>query len=260
MRAITSIGIWIVLTAITIILFFVEAILTIILFPFDKKRKIIHSQCFWWSRAVVGSNPYWHLKVSGLENIDKNRTYVIVANHQSLADIAVIYGSRMQFKWVAKDSLFQIPFIGWCLSLTKHIRLSRGRIGSIKTAYRQATAWLRKDMSVLFFPEGTRSETGKIGKFQSGAFKLAIQEKRPILPIVIDGTIEAIPKGSWIFKTEVFAKLTVLAPIETENLQTSDFNSLKDTAHKRIESVMAKEKGDSDLPQPVQTPVGSARE
>jgi len=258
MKAITSIGIWTVLTAITMILFFVEAILTIILFPFDKKRKIIHSQCFWWSRAVIGSNPYWHLKVSGLENIDKNKTYVVVANHQSLADIAIMYGSRMQFKWVAKDSLFKIPFIGWCLSLTKHIRLSRGKIGSIKTAYRQAIAWLRKDMSVVFFPEGTRSENAKIGKFQSGAFKLAIQEKRPILPIVIDGTSEAIPKGSWIFETEVFAKLTVLAPIETENLQTSDFNSLKDAVHKKIESVIDKRPSDSDLTQSVQTPMGSA--
>ena len=239
MKAIVSAGIWIVLTALTIILFFVEAILTIILFSFDKKRKIIHSQCFWWAKAVIGCNPYWHLQVSGLENIDKEKTYVVVANHQSLADIAVMYETFMQFKWVAKDSLFKIPFIGWCLSLTKHIRLSRGRIGSIKKAYREATDWLKRDMSVVFFPEGTRSETGKIGKFQSGAFKLAIQERRPILPIVIDGTSEAIPKGSWVFETEVFAKLTVLAPIETENLQPSDFISLKDAVHKKMESIVA---------------------
>lgn len=238
MKAITSIAIWIVLSALTIILFFVEVILTIILFPFDKKRKIIHSQCFWWAKAVIGCNPYWHVKVSGLENIDENKTYVVVANHQSLADIVVIYMTFMQFKWVAKDSLFKIPFIGWCLSLTKHIRLSRGRIGSIKKAYREAVAWLRKDMSVVFFPEGTRSKTGKIGKFQSGAFKLAIQEKRPILPIVIDGTSEAIPKGSWVFETELFAKLTVLAPIETENLQPSDFISLKAAVHKKIQSLI----------------------
>jgi len=239
MKAIASIGIWIVLTALTIMLFFVETVLTLILFPFDKKRKIIHSQCFWWAKAVIGCNPYWHIQVSGLENIDKDKAYVVVANHQSLADIVVMYKTSMQFKWVAKDSLFKIPFIGWCLSLTKHIRLSRGRIGSIKKAYREAVDWLRKDMSVVFFPEGTRSETGKIGKFQSGAFKLAIQEKRPILPIVIDGTSEAIPKGSWVFETEIFAKLTVLAPIETENLQPGDFISLKNTVHKKIESLIA---------------------
>jgi len=149
-----------------------------------------------------------------------------------------MYGTGMQFKWVAKDSLFKIPFIGWCLSLTKHIRLSRGRIGSIKKVYREAVNWLRKDISVVFFPEGTRSESGKIGEFQNGAFKLAIQEKKPILPIVINGTSEAIPKRSWIFKTKVFAKLTVLAPIETENLRPKDSISLKNTVHKKMESLI----------------------
>lgn len=239
MKAIASIRIWIALSALTILLFFVDVILTIILFPFDKKRKILHSQCFWWAKAIISYNPYWHIQVSGLENINKDKTYVVVANHQSLADIVVMYKTFMQFKWVAKDSLFKIPFIGWCLSLTKHIRLSRGKIGSIKKAYREAIDWLKKDISVVFFPEGTRSETGKIGKFQSGAFKLAIQEKRPILPIVIAGTREAIPKGSWVFETEVFIKLTVLAPIETENLQSSDFISLKNTVHEKIKSLIA---------------------
>ena len=119
------------MAVLTISLFLVEAVLTIILFPFDRQRKILHSQCFWWSDAVIGFNPYWHIHVSGLENIDRHKTYVVVANHQSLGDIAVIYQTRMQFKWVAKESLFKIPFIGWCLSLTKHIRLSRGKFGSI---------------------------------------------------------------------------------------------------------------------------------
>ncbi|MBU4590654.1 MAG: 1-acyl-sn-glycerol-3-phosphate acyltransferase, partial [Candidatus Omnitrophica bacterium] len=229
MTAIASAGIWVVITALTVLLFFVEAILTIILFPFDRQRKIIHSQCFWWADAVIGFNPYWHIEVSGLENIDKHKTYVVVANHQSLADIAIMYETHMQFKWVAKESLFKIPFIGWCLSLTKHIKLSRGKFGSIKKVYREAAYWLRNDMSVLFFPEGTRSRTDKMNEFQNGAFKLAIQEKKPILPIVIDGTRDAIPKGSWIFKTKVKGKLTVLPPVETQDLQISDFVLLKDT-------------------------------
>lgn len=239
MKAIVSIRIWIVLLALTILLFLVDAVLTIILFPFDKKRKILHLQSVWWAKAIIGCNPYWHIQVSGLENINKDETYVVVANHQSLADIIVMYKTSMQFKWVAKDSLFKIPFIGWSLSLTKHIRLSRGKIGSIKKAYQEAIEWLKKDISVVFFPEGTRSETGEIGKFQNGAFKLAIQEKKPILPIVISGTREAIPKGSWIFETEAFIKLTVLAPIETENLQLSDFRPLKDALHKKMKSLIA---------------------
>ena len=239
MKIIVSIGIWSITALLTISLFFVESILTIILFPFDKKRKINHRQCFWWSSAVIGFNPYWNLQVTGLKNIEANKTYIVVANHQSLADIVVMYKTRMQFKWVAKESLFKVPFIGWCLFLTKHIKLSRGSFGSIKKVYREAAYWLKNDMSVVFFSEGTRSKTGKIGKFQNGAFKLAIQEKKPILPIVINGTREAIPRGSWLFKTKVSGKLTVLPPIETKNFQPGDFAFLRNTVHNRLECLIA---------------------
>ena len=238
MTAITSAAIWAVTGILTISLFFVELALTIILFPFDKKRKINHRQCFWWSSAVIGFNPYWHLQLSGLENIDRHKTYIVVANHQSLADIVVMYKTRMQFKWVAKENLFKVPFIGWCLSLTKHIKLSRGNFGSIKKIYREAAYWLRNGMSVVFFPEGTRSATGKISEFQNGAFKLAIREGKPILPIAISGTKEAIPKGSWLFKTKVHGALTVLKPIDTERLKSADFGFLKDTVHKKLECLV----------------------
>ncbi|MDP6685545.1 MAG: lysophospholipid acyltransferase family protein, partial [Candidatus Omnitrophota bacterium] len=142
MTAIVSVWIWMIVGGLIISLFFVELFLTIILFPFDRQRKIIHSQCFWWASAVIGCNPYWQVETSGLENIDKHKTYVIVANHQSFADIVVVYKSHMQFKWVAKESLFKVPFIGWCLFLTKHIRLSRGKFSSIKKVYLEAAHWL----------------------------------------------------------------------------------------------------------------------
>lgn len=238
MTAIVSIGIWTVTAVLTISLFLVESVLTLLLFPFDKKRKVNHRQCFWWSSAMIGFNPYWHLKVKGLENIDAKKTYIVVANHQSLADIVVLYKTRMQFKWVAKESLFKVPFIGWCLSLTKHIKLSRGNFTSIKKVYKEAAYWLENDISVVFFPEGTRSKTGKIGEFQNGAFKLAIQKKKPILPIAINGTRDAIPKGSWFFKTKVMGTLTVLPAIETRDLLPKDFASLKDRVHSKLECLV----------------------
>ncbi|MBU2473918.1 MAG: 1-acylglycerol-3-phosphate O-acyltransferase [Candidatus Omnitrophica bacterium] len=234
MKALISITIWLSIIGLTILLFFVVLLVTIISFPFDRKRKLAHRQCYWWSRAVVALNPYWGLKVSGLENIDPDKTYVVVANHQSLADIVVLYGARMQFKWVAKESLFKVPFIGWSLSLTKHIKLKRGKTESIIKVYKEAIQWLRKDMSVLFFPEGTRSQTEQMNKFQSGAFKLAIKEKKLILPISIKGTGEAIPKGSWIFKTKVSAELKVLPAISTENFKPADFARLRDIVWEKM--------------------------
>lgn len=238
MAAVRSVGIWVAIALLTIMLFIVEVVLTIILFPFDKKRKINHAQCFWWAKALISFNPFWNITISGLENIDKNKTYVVVANHQSLADIIVLYKTRMQFKWVAKESLFKVPFIGWCLSLTKHIKLTRGSFGSIKKVYRQAAFWLKQDMSVVFFPEGTRSQTGKIGEFQSGAFKLAIAQKKPILPIVINGTSEALPRGTWIFKTRIKGTVTVLPPIKTDNLESGDFAALKKDVYNQIEALV----------------------
>lgn len=226
-RAITSILIWTGGVTLTITLFF-AMLLIIVIFPFDKKRKIAHSQCFWWADAVVGMNPYWNVTVTGLENIDKDKTYVVVANHQSLADIAVMYKTKMQFKWVAKESLFKLPFLGWCMSLSRHIKLSRGKFSSIKKVYREAAEWLRNDMSVVFFPEGTRSETDQMRDFQNGAFKLAIKEKVPILPISIEGTGEAIPKGSWIFDTKTAASLKVLPAIDTCRFVSADFAQLRD--------------------------------
>lgn len=231
---IISIAVWTTSLVLTILLFFVELFLTIVLFPFDKERKIIHAQCFWWANILIGLNPYWNLRVSGLENIDARQAYVVTANHQSLTDIVVMYKTHMQFRWIAKESLFKIPFIGWCLFLTRHIKLSRGEFGSIKKVYREAGSWLRKGISVLFFPEGTRSDTGEMTEFQNGAFKLAIKEKKPILPVSITGTRDAIPKGSWIFKTKVFGRLTVLPPIDTSGFKPGDFARLRDIVYTQL--------------------------
>jgi len=153
---------------------------------------------------------------------------VVVANHQSFADIVVIYKTHMQFKWVAKESLFNVPVFGWCMSLMKYIRLSRGEFGSIKKTYRQAAEWLRSGVSVLFFPEGTRSSSNEMSSFKNGAFKLAIKEKKPILPVRIDGGREVIPRGSWIFKVRATCQLTVLPEIDTSAFSPKDFTSLRD--------------------------------
>ncbi len=237
MQVVLSLIIWFFGTIVTIALFFASLFFTIVLYLFDKQRRVVHAQCFWWADAIIGINPYWDVTVSGLENIDKNKTYVIVANHQSLADIVVMYKTRAQFKWVSKEAVFRVPLIGWCLSLGKHIKLTRGKFDSIKKIYRQAATWLKADMSVLFFPEGTRSNTDDMNSFQNGAFKLAIKEKKPILPICVQGTRNAIPKGGWVFKRRALVKVTVLTAIETKDLVTGDFANLRDKTYKQLNDI-----------------------
>ena len=235
-QAIQSVIIWVVGIALTVLLFLVMAFLSIILYPFDRKRKIVHAQCFWWTDAVTALNPYWKVKVSGLENIDRHKTYVVASNHQSLADIVLMYKTKMQFKWVAKDSLFKIPVLGWNMLLARHIRLRRGDFSSIKRVYREVGEWLRNGVSVVFFPEGTRTDNHEMGTFQNGAFKLAIKEKVPILPIMIEGTKNAIPKGSWRFTTKISCVIRVLAPIDTSGLLAHDFVRLRESIRAQLYS------------------------
>ena len=222
---------------ITMAAFLASLALKIMPFPIPNREKLVHAQCFWWSDALVALNPYWKLKVEGLENIDHNRTYVIVANHQSLADIIIIYKTHMYFKWVAKRDLLKLPFIGGLLWVNDHVLLARGEFGSIKAVYGQAAVWLRKGVSMLFFPEGTRSHTDEMNEFQNGAFKLAIKEAKPLLPVFIGGTREAIPKGGWIFKTKVAGRLVILPPIDTSNYKTADYAALRDLVYGKLQNL-----------------------
>ncbi len=237
MRLVQSIIIWVAGAVITMAAFLASWFLSIMPIPSEKREKLVHAQCFWWADALIALNPYWKLSVKGLKNIDPSQTYVIVANHESLADIIVIYKTKLQFKWVAKDSLLKIPFVGGLLWVNNHIMLSRGRFGSIKEVYRKAADQLKKGKSMLFFPEGTRSATDEMNKFQSGAFKLAIKEKKPILPVFIGGTREAIPKGGWIFKTKVSGRLVVLPPVDTSGYEPGDYAKLRDLVRNKLNNL-----------------------
>lgn len=236
MKRFVSVAIWVFGGFLTVVLYLAMLFFVIILYPFDKKRKVAHAQCYWWSDILIRLNPDWKMDVSGLGNIDKKKTYVIVANHQSMADIIIMYQIKAQFKWVAKESLFKIPFLGWCMSLAKHIKLERGNLTSIKKVYREAAEWLRSGVSVLFFPEGTRSETDRMNEFQNGAFKLAIKEKKPVLPILIKGTRDAIPKHGRQFSEQIHCVLKVLPAIDTSAYGPGDFEKLRDLARSQLEA------------------------
>jgi 1-acyl-sn-glycerol-3-phosphate acyltransferase len=235
MRFLISIYIWTAGLLITITNFLVSGILSVILRPSPNRDKIIHAQCFWWADALVSINPFWKIDVRGLDNIDSHKAYVVVANHQSLADIIIIYKTHMYFKWIAKEELLKVPFLGELLKLNNHIMLSRGDFGSIKEMYRKAAETLKGGMSTVFFPEGTRSSTDEMGEFQNGAFKLAIKEHKGILPIHISGTRDAIPKGGFIFNAKVNGSLTILSPIDTSGMQIADYARLKDLVRSQLE-------------------------
>ena len=171
--------------------------------------------------------PLWRIRVEGADLVTNPRNpYVVVSNHQSLVDIPVISRLPWEMKWVAKKELFDLPLIGWLMKWAGDIAVDRSSKRSRAKVLIDAAAYLRVNCSVMFFPEGTRSEDGTLGEFNSGAFHLAIKEHLPILPLVIDGTSNALQKGSWRFNDPGPIYLKVLPPVSTEGLTKDDANDL----------------------------------
>ena len=187
---------------------------------------------------VIGSwipsvNPAWHLDVGGYGVDGVRHPYVVVSNHQSLADIPVISKLPWEMKWVAKKELFGLPVLGWLMKLAGDIAVDRTDPNSRSSVLLRARRVLDHGCSVMFFPEGTRSKDGRIKRFHDGAFRLAIRAGVPVLPLAIDGTMNAIPKHGWQFgRADV--RLDVLPPIPTEGMTEDDVPALRDRVRQAI--------------------------
>ena len=203
---------WFLVGAATFVFFFPVLAIFFVLSPFDRSMKQVHPLISLWARTVFTARPLMHVRLEGTHHLKPGATYVLVANHQSLADILAVLHIQHPFKFIAKKELFWIPFLGWSLSLTGYIPLVRGDLKSGKEALEKASDYLKQGVSVLFFPEGTRSPDGEIRDFKIGAFKLAVETGVPVVPIVIDGTHGLLPKGSRLLARRVEVLVKVEAP------------------------------------------------
>jgi 1-acyl-sn-glycerol-3-phosphate acyltransferase len=160
--------------------------------------------------------PFWRVRIEGRDRIPADRAAVLVANHQSAGDILVLFGIKRHFKWVSKASVFKVPFIGWNMGMNDYVGLVRGDRRSIVTMMKECREHLRRGSSLLFFPEGTRSTDGEIKRFKHGAFSLAAKQHAPVVPVVVDGTIDALPKSGWVFRNgrQLDVTVRILDPIE----------------------------------------------
>lgn len=138
---------------------------------------------------------------SGLDNFDPRRPYVFVANHQSLFDIpAVYYSTPANLRFIAKKSLFYIPFFGPYLALAGYIALDRANRRKAIASHDRAAEKIRRGVPIISFPEGTRSPDGDIGKFKKGAFMLALKAGVPIVPVSLSGTKDVLPKHTLLVR------------------------------------------------------------
>jgi 1-acyl-sn-glycerol-3-phosphate acyltransferase len=191
----------------------IAAVVRLINQPFDRRLRLLHRFSTFWAWLYVVVVPGWKLNVQGREHIDPKAAYVIVSNHQSLVDILAGYMIRAHFKWVAKAELFRVPFVGWNMILNRHVKIKRGDRQSIVDMMRDAGKHLAQGSSVYLFPEGTRSETGALQTFKTGAFALAKRAQVPILPVAISGSKDALPKGRLVLGGTHRIEVRILAPI-----------------------------------------------
>jgi 1-acyl-sn-glycerol-3-phosphate acyltransferase len=209
-----------------------QALLVALTFPFDRNRVVPGRFLRLIGVGISRCFPPWHLRVEGSWP-EGRRAYVVVANHQSILDILMLSRLPREMKWVAKEELFRIPWVGWMLRLSGDIPIRRGDAESGGEALARAKEYLGRGMSVMIFPEGTRSAKGTLLPFKSGAFRLALETQLPILPIAVHGTAHGMPKGGpWVRPCEAFAR--ILPPVETAGRTPEEAVKLRDEVRRMI--------------------------
>jgi 1-acyl-sn-glycerol-3-phosphate acyltransferase len=235
MQALRSIYLWSAIALLTTVMYIVGLPIFLLTMPFDPQRRVGHWYAQRWGRIILKLNPRWSVEVRGQEHIPAGRPLVVVSNHQGVGDIMMAFTLDLHFKWISKAANFYVPCMGWFMYHAGYIPLRRGTKSSILRCMARARKYLDDGVSVLFFPEGTRSTDGRVGSFKAGAFKLAIDGGFDILPVAITGTFDALPKHSWKFPEERSTmKLLVGAPIPTKGLSDGDLDALMDRTRQTV--------------------------
>ena len=216
-------------------IFFILSVLALIVcYPFDKPRRVVHElsraicMCFWYPLLTCKRN------IKGLENVDKNKSYVIAINHNAMTDILALYFLPLGFRWVSKKEVFRIPYIGPLLTIHGDIAIDRkdGR-NAMRKVTEQGKMWIGRGVSIAMFPEGTRSKDGEIARFKQGAFALAKEAGVEILPVVLHGTRTVLKKNFLVNWRNVLT-VSVLPPISTEQVAAMEVSELSNMTHEMM--------------------------
>jgi 1-acyl-sn-glycerol-3-phosphate acyltransferase len=226
MRALLSTLFWAFLVASSLALYPLAVALWLATRPFDPRLRALHLFTCFWASLYTWTNPAWRVRIEGREKIRRDEAYVMVANHQSLLDILVLFRLFVHFKWVSKIENFRIPLIGWNMRHNGYIALRRGDRSSVVQMLTRCRETLAAGSSVMIFPEGTRSPDGRLRAFKPGAFVLAKTTGRPILPIVVDGTASALPKRGFVLQGRHRIRVRVLDEIPAESFAAESAEEL----------------------------------
>jgi len=190
---------------------------------FVGNADLLHSFARWWGRGCLCLAGV-KLTVEGEDRLPVDRPVIYMANHQGNFDIPALFaGLPGQFRWMAKAELFRVPFFGLVLRCADYIPVERGEKKKALASLKEAACRISGGTSVMIFPEGTRSPDGLLQPFKKGGFLLAKQARVDIVPIVISGSAEVMPKHSLrLFGREI--RLRILPSVSsTSSSRGSEF-------------------------------------
>jgi 1-acyl-sn-glycerol-3-phosphate acyltransferase len=192
----------------------VFGIIAIIVSFFTRTGNPVHIIARMWSKSILLVSGI-KVDVNGLANIDPGKSYFYMANHRSNFDIPVLLGCLpIQFRWLAKAELFKIPIFGRAMSGAGYVKIDRFNRESAFRSIDEVAAKMKNGVSVMIFPEGTRSQDGNVKPFKKGGFVMAVDTGVPIVPIILRGTRSIMTKGSWRINPDKVV-LSVQKPIDT---------------------------------------------
>jgi len=240
---------WVAAGVIVLIGLPIQLLLWLVTRPFD--RNLVVPGRFLRHVGVLLGHTYrpWKFRVEGAWPAQAG-PFVVVANHQSLLDIVLLARLPREMKWVIKEELVRLPWIGWMLRLTGDIAVRRGDPESGGEAVTRAEAYLRRGMNVMIFPEGTRSRDARLLPFKKGAFRLAIETGVAVLPVVVSGTAEGFQKGgTTVGPCDAVAR--ILPPVPTQGLTPAEAGALRDRVRAAFVAALRPEQV---APAPVESP------
>jgi len=220
---------WVTITVLSIILGTLSVITRFIDFSGKTSHKVNSLWACWICKACGVQ-----VELLGLENVDSKRAQLFVANHQSFFDIFALSGFLpVQLRWMAKASLFHLPFVGWAMAAANYVKVRRGNRKQSLKAFNDALDRIKNGASAVIFPEGTRSVDGTIAEFKKGSHLLAIRSEVPMVPTVIIGSGEVMKKGSFGVKPGNI-KIIFLKPIEIKDLDKKERETVLDNVRQMI--------------------------
>jgi 1-acyl-sn-glycerol-3-phosphate acyltransferase len=200
----------------------IASLLVTLICIFERDGKRGYHVARWWMAFNLWASGV-RVKVSGMEHLDPNRQYIFMSNHRSAADIVTVGWALwpFQIRFVAKRELLKVPIFGWGLRALKNIIIDRSNHVQAVRSYRIAGERIRRGISVVVFPEGTRGVGRELLPFKKGGFVLAIETGTPIAPIAVVGTAAVLPKKSLKIESGV-VEVRIGEPIETQAVALKD--------------------------------------